>query len=442
MENVTPVIELELYLVRHGQSKGNVGIFAEEDTEKELNDPHLTELGVMQAKKAGKYLRDIEFDACFASGLIRTVQTANEIMNFQKEKKPLNVLPIITEVGVSEDFEGRTIDELREACETAQVAKDFENAERLVVASSHAEEEALYERAEKAISYLRSHYNKGEKVLVAGHAAFNTIMIFHIMGFTKSPVFDIDITNTGITHVVFYKEGTNRFGDIVFESINDIKHFCIPDEDVLPPTVSKLIASDIENIDGPVKLFVSLMKKTHAETAENAADIKPEKVQMTDDIMHLISVEKWQKLRSLVTGAQSPGTRLAYYCDTNSAFVEKGEAFFKENEANYMGYPVFDFGHLYENLVAIFEIDRKSAVEKLGFSLDTAKRVWEKIVLTYFEGEEEALINRADDRARLLAYLSIFHRLAKDENCDKATFNYYKDKLIEYTTRVGSLDFE
>lgn len=442
MENIKPVIELELYLVRHGQSKGNAGSFAESDDDKELNDPHLTSFGVMQAKKAGKYLSDTQFDACFASGLIRTVQTAKEIMNFQKEKKTLNILPIITEVGVNDDFAGRTIEEMREVCKTAEMAEGFESAERLVVSSSHAEEEALYERATKAISYLRSHYHNGEKVLVAGHAAFNTIMIFHIMGFSASPIFDIDITNTGITHITFYKEGTNKFGDIVFESINDTKHFCIPNEEVLPQSVSKMIKDDSENLDESVKLLVDAMKEVHGTKAEEAIDIKPLMVEKTDEIMHSIPVEKWQKLRSLVTAVENTGTSLISDCTTNSAHLINGKISFEKAEKEYKGYPVFDLGKLYESLVAVSEFDRKVAQETLGFSVETAKRVWEKVILTYFEGEEEALISRADDRARTVAYLNIFHRLVEDENCDKAIFAYYKEKLIEYVTRVGSLDFE
>lgn len=441
MADTKPVIELELYLVRHGQSKGNAGAFTPEDTEKEMNDPHLTALGIMQAKKAGKYLSDVDFDACYSSGLIRTVQTANGIMSFQKEKKVLNVLPLITEVGVREEYPGRTIEELREGCETAQVAEEFENAERLVVYSTHAEEEALYERATKAIAYLRSRYNKGEKVLVAGHAAFNTVMIFHIMGYTASPVFDIEITNTGITHIIFYKEGTNRFGDIVFDSINDTKHFCIPDEEVEDVTLSKKIAENPENLDENVKLLVSLLRKTHSVKCDELKDIKPQMVDKTDDIMYHIPVEKWQKLRSLVTAVENSGTVLATEFTVKDIFCDRGEAFFKK-ENKYKGYHVFDLGQLYEKLIALSESDRENVYKNFGFTYETAQRFWEKFINEYFAGESEDLIKRADDRARLVAYLNIFHRLIKEEKRNEEAFRFCKEKLLEYVTRCGSLDFE
>ena len=441
MEKVKPVIELELYLVRHGQSKGNVNAFTPEDTDKELNDPHLTELGIMQAKKAGKYLQNVEFDACYSSALIRTVQTANEIMNFQKEKKELNVLPLVTEVGVTESYKGRTIEEIREGCETARVADGFENAEKLVIYSSHAEEEALYERATKAIGYFRSKYNNGEKVLVAGHAAFNTVMIFHIMGYKASPVFDIEISNTGITHVIFYKEGTNRFGDIVFDSINDTKHFCIKDEDVTDISVSNLIAANPENIDSAAERFACLLKETHSQKAEGI-DIKPGLVEKTDEIMHFIPAEKWQKLRSLITAVENSGTKLQVNCNTDSAFVGNGGLGFKTFSDNYIGYPVFDLGNLYENLIALSDLDRSEIYKTSGFTIETAKRFWEKLIAVYFDGEKPEFIERAKDRAKLMAYFNIVYRLIARGKTDSTEYPYYKEKLIEYITRCGSLDFE
>ncbi len=442
MGKTKPIIELELYLVRHGQSKGNVGFGDEKADFTEINDPRLTELGIMQAKKAGKYLSGVEFDACYSSALVRTVITANEIMSYQKEKKPLNVLPLVTEVAVEEVYKGRTMEEIRTFCDTAVVAEGFNEADGLLFYNPRENEKPIFERAVKAVSYLRSRYKNGEKVLVAGHAAFGTVMIFHIMGYTQSPVFDIEITNTGITHIIFYKEGTNRFGDIVFDSINDTKHFCIPDEDVLPLSISEKIGKNPENLDESVKLLVGAMKEVHATKAEEAIDIKPEMVQKTDEIMHSITAEKWQKLRSLVTAVENTGTSLISDCTTNSAHLINGKIVFGKTEKEYKGYPVFDLGKLYESLIATSEIDRKVSYETSGFCRETAERVWEKVILTYFEGEDEALIQRADDRARTVAYLNIFHRLVKDGNADKAVFAYYKDKLIEYVTRVGSLDFE
>ena len=111
----------------------------------------------------------------------------------KKEKKPLNVLPLVTEVAVEEVYKGRTMDEIRTFCDTAVLADGFKEEDGLLFYNPRENEKPIFERAVKAISYFRSRYKNGEKVLVAGHAAFNTVMIFHIMGYTASPVYDIEL---------------------------------------------------------------------------------------------------------------------------------------------------------------------------------------------------------------------------------------------------------
>ncbi len=219
-----PVKELELYLIRHGQSMGNAGYGREDLTLKESNDPYLTEKGINQAAACGKYLAETEFDAFYSSGLLRAVQTANEIMKFQKDGAILNILPLLTEVGITKDYNGAGMEEIREIRSTARLADGISESDPLVFHNAMHDEEALYNRASKAIEYFRNKYKNGEKIAVVSHAAFMTFIVFGIMGFTKSPVFDIDFNNTNITKIVFYKEGTNKYGDIVFEYINNTAH--------------------------------------------------------------------------------------------------------------------------------------------------------------------------------------------------------------------------
>lgn len=219
-----PVKELEIYFIRHGQSMGNAGYGREDLTIKEACDPYLTEKGINQAVACGKYLAETDFDALYSSGLLRAVQTANEIMKFQKDSKALNILPLLTEVGIGDDYNGAGMDEIREICRSARIADGFDEKTSLVCRSSMNDEDAIYNRAAQAVEYFRNKYKNGEKIAVVNHAAFMTFLVFGIMGFTKSPVFDIDFDNTNITKVVFYKEGTNKYGDIVFEYINNTAH--------------------------------------------------------------------------------------------------------------------------------------------------------------------------------------------------------------------------
>lgn len=60
-----------IYLVRHGQSMGNLN-----DQFMGHTDTELTELGFRQAKMAAEYLKDIHLDAIYSSDLQRAYNTA------------------------------------------------------------------------------------------------------------------------------------------------------------------------------------------------------------------------------------------------------------------------------------------------------------------------------------------------------------------------------
>ncbi len=219
------IIEFEIYLVRHGQSKGNVR--SSEDATNlslfESEDPVLTETGIIQAQKVGEFLKNIPFTTIFSSGLLRAVHTATEIIEKQGETTPLEILPLLTEAGVCDEY-STSLDVIREINPSAIVAKDFEEIEGLICHTSSKDEKALFERAEKAIKYFKNRYSQGEKIAVVSHGAFITYLVFHLMGFTSCPIFDLDFNNTGVTKVTVYKKGTNPYGDVIFSYINSTSH--------------------------------------------------------------------------------------------------------------------------------------------------------------------------------------------------------------------------
>ena len=72
-----------LYLVRHGQSEGNVKRYFHGQT-----DYPLTELGHRQAREAAEKLKDAKFTRCCASDLQRAWNTALACLEFHPDVKP------------------------------------------------------------------------------------------------------------------------------------------------------------------------------------------------------------------------------------------------------------------------------------------------------------------------------------------------------------------
>lgn len=225
MEKSTPVLELEIYLIRHGQSNANAGIKVREvPTVQDLADPVLSEHGIYQAGLLGDHLSDIQFDAVYSSALLRAERTATEIINRQKIRQPLRLLPLLTENGMGEEYKGAPMEEILSINPDAVLAPDLPENTPLMCYSDKNDNEAHFERAKKTVEYLREHHKPGEKLCVVSHAAFITHIIFYLMNLRELPLFDINFTNTGVTRILFYKPGTNPYGDIIFDYINDTSH--------------------------------------------------------------------------------------------------------------------------------------------------------------------------------------------------------------------------
>lgn len=225
MANVKPIIELELYIIRHGQSMGNIARDTTNISFQDLHDPRLTELGKAQAGLCGERFKNLEFDAVYSSALLRAVETATEIIKKQPTEKPLKILPYLTEAGVSVEYSHSSFEEINKINKTAYLAEDIDPNKTLFYYNKISDEADLFARAKKALDYIKTHQKQGEKVAIISHAAFTTYLVFSLMGYEKEcPLYDIDFKNTGVTKVTLYKEGTNKYGDIVFEFINDTSH--------------------------------------------------------------------------------------------------------------------------------------------------------------------------------------------------------------------------
>ena len=96
---------MKIYLVRHGQSEGNL---------KNLwygsSDLPLTELGRHQARQAGEKLREIDLPVCYVSPLIRARHTAELVLEGR-------AVPMVVEPDLREQhmglFEPKTVEEIR-----------------------------------------------------------------------------------------------------------------------------------------------------------------------------------------------------------------------------------------------------------------------------------------------------------------------------------------
>lgn len=150
---------MDLYIIRHGESQGNVG--------QDVENPRLTELGQKQAELLALRLRNIKFDAILSSSLTRAVQTATPLAELRG--MPIIVFDELYEVGTYGD---ETLSDVQK-------------------------------RAERVVKRIRAEYGDKENVIAFAHGTFNNHFIKAACGITSGEDFNFCQENTGVTIVRF-----------------------------------------------------------------------------------------------------------------------------------------------------------------------------------------------------------------------------------------------
>ncbi len=229
MDKNTNVIDLELYIIRHGQTFGNLGQKMEGFSELDYYDVPLTPKGQRMAELLGERFKNYPFDAVYSSGLRRAMTTATEITKRQPENGFHNLIihPLLSENGGKEDeYPGLSFEQIKERYPHAVLADGYSKNDRMISFTSGWNDAQQLERAKKVISYIKERHGNGQKVAITAHAAFNTFLCHALMGLDPEAVtFDPHFLNTGVTKFYLFKEGTGRYGiDVVLGYLNDLSH--------------------------------------------------------------------------------------------------------------------------------------------------------------------------------------------------------------------------
>lgn len=150
---------MDLYIIRHGESQGNVG--------QDVENPCLTELGQKQAELLALRLRNVKFDAILSSPLTRAVQTATPLAELRG--MPITVFDELYEVGTYGD---ETLSDVQK-------------------------------RAGRVVKRIRAEYGGKENVIAFAHGTFNNHFIKAACGITSGEDFNFCQENTGVTIVRF-----------------------------------------------------------------------------------------------------------------------------------------------------------------------------------------------------------------------------------------------
>jgi broad specificity phosphatase PhoE len=180
-----------MLLVRHGESTYNA-----EGRIQGQQDAPLSERGRQQAERLGERLRTYAFDACYASDLSRAADTARAIMRHHPDT-PFEFTTLLREIkfGI---FEGRIVPEIAEMY-PEEYAEWMEDRRDFVPRGAESAGD-LYERAGRALQWLRTRGHDGT-ILVVAHGAFLNSFLGQFLDFGVDARHRFHFDNTALAIV-------------------------------------------------------------------------------------------------------------------------------------------------------------------------------------------------------------------------------------------------
>ncbi len=190
MYNYHEVIVLFIYIIRHGETYGNLNGdgFAETD---------LTPLGKQQIAFLGKRFINTPINKFYVSPLIRAVKTANAIRSFHMNT-PIEITSLLLEKGTAPDYIGLPDKDLHKLCPDAAITKRTPLGEENDIIA--------YNRAKKFIEKIKTENKEDDTVVVVAHGTFNSFLVLAALDFPLKENFNFSHLNTGVTLVQYLKE--------------------------------------------------------------------------------------------------------------------------------------------------------------------------------------------------------------------------------------------
>ena len=181
-----------LYIMRHGQTDWNKLHKLQGQTDIPLNDN-----GRAMAQEAAQLYKDVHFDMCFCSPLIRAVETAKLVLDGRD-------IPIVYDDRLKEMnfgiYEGIEESFSIPDCPINVVFKDPANY--VAVENGESLEEVFARTGDLLKNDILPLVEAGKDVVIIGHGAMNSTIICQIRELDKSHLWDEPIDNCRLVKLI------------------------------------------------------------------------------------------------------------------------------------------------------------------------------------------------------------------------------------------------
>ena len=212
-------------------------------------------------------------------------------------------------------------------------------------------------------------------------------------------------------------------------------------------TISKYIAANPGQVETYARMMAELAHTIHAieVTPEDGFPDAAEKLR--DYIRSGLEYDNEalaETCMRLVDTLPAANTMIHGDFHTNNVFLQRGEPLLIDMDRLSMGHPMAEICSLYYFYVVLGEDDPTVVEDFMGFSYDIARQFFDLFLRSYLDTEDENRLRDVKDKAAVLAYMRMIHRIrkmGKPSGKDKRAIEHCVEKIGELAARLDSLAF-
>jgi uncharacterized protein (TIGR02172 family) len=209
--------------------------------------------------------------------------------------------------------------------------------------------------------------------------------------------------------------------------------------------VTKLLCDNPENLDEASDYYVELLKSIHAVEAEEGdfPDMREIAIGWARFVAEYIPKEQGEKLIAMLEALPKQNTLLHGDYHTNNVMIQNGEPLLIDLDTLCVGYPIFEFGSMYNAFLGFSELDHGEIKKFMGYDRETSRRFWNMSLRKYLGTDDEELCRDVENKARVIGYIRLLRRTLRraDEDGAKERFEHYKKQLADVISKVDTLEF-
>lgn len=206
-----------------------------------------------------------------------------------------------------------------------------------------------------------------------------------------------------------------------------------------------LLLKGEKTLDEVAGMSAQLLKTIHSRTAR--ADLLPDMKKTAVGWIQFLQgyLPEKQRERLLELIGEIPDSLRMLHGDfhVKNIMLQNNESLLIDMDTLCCGDPVFELAAMYNAYVGFGVIDPSLPADFFGFSYETCNTLWSKTLALYLDTTDSEILQRAEDKAKLIGIIRIMRRLIRHQELETDTgrrmMDYCRKELTDLLPRVDSL---